>query len=149
MRFRELRIAWSVTWGVLCLLLIVLWVRSFQQHETISLRGEANHYLTFGANSGTVHLSGIGVIPYPSSPNRWWYYHSERATEPHKLFDWTVGTPRWPAPSCLPFWLPIVLATAFAVTPWITWSHRFSLRTMLIVTTLVAVGLGVIVYAMR
>ena len=29
MRFRKLRIAWSVTWGIACVLLIVLWVRSY------------------------------------------------------------------------------------------------------------------------
>src|SRR5215208_6728481 len=29
MRFRELRIAWSVGWGLACVLLIVLWVRSY------------------------------------------------------------------------------------------------------------------------
>ena len=29
MRFRKLRIAWSVAWGVVAVLLIVLWVRSY------------------------------------------------------------------------------------------------------------------------
>src|SRR4051794_7644371 len=29
MRFRKPRIAWSVFWGVACVLLIVLWVRSY------------------------------------------------------------------------------------------------------------------------
>ena len=29
MRFRKLRIAWSVAWGVWRVLLIVLWVRSY------------------------------------------------------------------------------------------------------------------------
>ena len=29
MRFRKLRIAWSVGCGILCVLLIVLWVRSY------------------------------------------------------------------------------------------------------------------------
>src|SRR6185295_19427494 len=29
MRFRKLRIAWSVFWGAACVLLIVLWVRSY------------------------------------------------------------------------------------------------------------------------
>src|SRR5689334_9944534 len=29
MRFRKLRIAWSVFWGVACVLLVVLWVRSY------------------------------------------------------------------------------------------------------------------------
>ena len=35
MRFRKLRIAWSVAWGVACLLLIVLWVRSYRQVDTL------------------------------------------------------------------------------------------------------------------
>src|SRR4051812_41646326 len=30
MRFRTLRIAWSVFWGLACVLLVVLWVRSYQ-----------------------------------------------------------------------------------------------------------------------
>ena len=29
MRFRKLRIAWSVVCGIACVLLIVLWVRSY------------------------------------------------------------------------------------------------------------------------
>ena len=35
MKFRKLRIALSVTWGVACLLLIVLWVRSFYFGDVI------------------------------------------------------------------------------------------------------------------
>ena len=38
---------------------------------------------------------------------------------------------------------------ALAAAPWIRWSRRFSLRTLLIATTLVAVVLGLIVYAAR
>ena len=29
MKYRKLRIAWSVVWGILCVLLIVLWVRGY------------------------------------------------------------------------------------------------------------------------
>jgi hypothetical protein len=29
MRYRKLRIAWSVAWGVLAVLLLTLWVRSY------------------------------------------------------------------------------------------------------------------------
>jgi hypothetical protein len=46
-----------------------------------------------------------------------------------------------------PHWLLIAGFTAVAVAPWIHW--RFSLRTLLIATTLVAVGLGLFVYAAR
>jgi hypothetical protein len=34
-RFRKLRIAWSVGWGVVCLLLIALWVRSYWWTDSI------------------------------------------------------------------------------------------------------------------
>ena len=36
MRFRKLRIAWSVVWGIACVLLIVLWVRSYWWGEQLS-----------------------------------------------------------------------------------------------------------------
>jgi hypothetical protein len=36
MRFRKLRIAWSVGWGIACVLLIVLWVRSYSWSESYS-----------------------------------------------------------------------------------------------------------------
>jgi len=34
-------------------------------------------------------------------------------------------------------------------TPWTKWSRRFSLRTLLIATTLIAVVLGLVVYVAR
>jgi hypothetical protein len=42
------------------------------------------------------------------------------------------------------YWLPVVVAAALAAVPWIC--YRFSLRTLLIATTLVAVMLGIAVY---
>ena len=38
MRFRKLRIAWLVAWGVACVLLVVLWVRSYWREEDIGGR---------------------------------------------------------------------------------------------------------------
>lgn len=46
-----------------------------------------------------------------------------------------------------PYWLLAVFATAFAAIAWIRW--RYSLRTLLVVMTLAAMGLGAIVYALR
>jgi hypothetical protein len=43
----------------------------------------------------------------------------------------------------LPHWFPVLLTALLATVPWLRW--RFSLRTLLIAITLVAVGLGVIV----
>jgi len=50
----------------------------------------------------------------------------------------------------MPLWLPSLGAAIMAILPWIRyWNWQFSLRTLLIVTTLVAVGLGLLVYANR
>ncbi len=61
--------------------------------------------------------------------------------------SWHIWGPLWAvgallAASVAPF-------AAIAVAPWIHWTKRFSLRTLLIATTLVAVGLGLIVLVLN
>ena len=47
----------------------------------------------------------------------------------------------------VPLWFPVAIAAGLATVPWaLQIPHRFSLRTLLIVTTLVAVVLGMIVW---
>ena len=48
-----------------------------------------------------------------------------------------------------PYWFAVLLATGFAAFGMQKLTWRFSLRTMLIATTLVAVGLGLIVWLTR
>ncbi len=43
MRFRKLRIAWSVVCGLACVLLIVLWVRSYWWIDGIPYRNRLKH----------------------------------------------------------------------------------------------------------
>jgi hypothetical protein len=45
-----------------------------------------------------------------------------------------------------PHWFVASAAAIFAAVPWIRWSNRFSLRTLLIITTLVATVLALIVW---
>ena len=47
------------------------------------------------------------------------------------------------------FWFLTLATIAAAVSPWIRWSRRFTLRTLLITTTLVAVVLGFVVYVLK
>jgi hypothetical protein len=50
----------------------------------------------------------------------------------------------------IPHWFPVLLTAMLFTVPWIRQlSWRFSLRTLLIATTLVAVVLGLICYAVR
>jgi hypothetical protein len=46
-------------------------------------------------------------------------------------------------------WFVVILVAAAGVLPSLHWSKRFTLRTLLIATTLVAVVLGLIVYVTR
>ena len=46
----------------------------------------------------------------------------------------------------VPYWFLILAAVAMAATPWLLSCRRFSLRTLLIATTLVAVVLGLVVW---
>jgi hypothetical protein len=145
MRFRKLRIAWSVGWGLLAVLLIVLWVRSYQSpHDQIRLAG-----ITCGSSHGNLWIikrrNGL-LIPVGIG---------FEATKDMEVLTLTTATAffysfsssgsEWVA-QC-PHWFLFAIAAVFAALPWI--NNRFSLRTLLIATTLVAVVLGLALYSAR
>ncbi len=49
----------------------------------------------------------------------------------------------------IPDWVLVGSTSLIGVLPWIPWSNRFSLRTLLIATTMIAVVLGLIVWLWR
>jgi hypothetical protein len=152
MRYRKLRIAWSVGWGLACVLLIVLWVRSYWWVDNICGDVGARYYLV---------CSFWGRTELNSLPENRGHglkrnsYEVGVTIEAPKKFEnsgfalsnghgqlLVIAFPHW------------FLATVFgcaAVLPWLPWgwSNRFSLRTLLIATTLVAVMLGAIVWLGR
>jgi hypothetical protein len=143
MRFRKLRIAWSVVWGVVAVLLCVLWVRSYWRVDYIEKETSV-----IGWNAGSVrgeiafsswHTSSLDI------PN--WKYenyqpdYNEPLPKGGFLFRVGNGALFVFAPHCS----LVLVACIFAALPWVRF-WRFSLRTLLIATTLVAVGLGLIVW---
>jgi hypothetical protein len=146
MRFRKLRIAWSVAWGLACVLLIVLWVRSYWKWDfviAVPFQGAE----TKGAESytGTASLQSIDR----NDPPHWSWSVFEidedalgvfAACRENTHFGFGVEREgnRWAI--LVPHWFLLLLAAAVAVAPWL----RFSLRTLLIATTLVALVLGII-----
>jgi hypothetical protein len=54
MKYRKLRIAWSVGWGVLCLLLILLWVRSYFGRTSYQILLTPNYRCYVHSLSGTL-----------------------------------------------------------------------------------------------
>jgi hypothetical protein len=139
MKYRKLRIAWSVAWGIVCRLLIGLWVRSYHHCDSYLLIGE--HQIT--SLHGKLIVDGVlrfsekvmmrtrGVVGFVQ----------------HYRFS-PPGITYLSGGLVIPVWLLLLATVGVASASWcVHW--RFSLRTLLVVTTLVAVGLGVIVYAMR
>jgi hypothetical protein len=147
MRFRKLRIAWSATCGIACVLLIVLWVRSYQNVEELNRTSESAICTYILSDSGTVSFGRQYIEPFesflPPEAHGWRYAEYGPNLGRHvKRFTF-----EWSAPEVMiraPAWFLALFPATLATLPWIKW--RFTLRTLLVATTLVAVVLGLIVY---
>jgi hypothetical protein len=162
MRCRKLRIAWSVVWGAVALLLIGLWVRSYWWQDTLHVNYAGRDTPNYTGTKSVNLISAQGRIAVTNKPMRW---APRIATDHSKIsdtfqpFDYTddfgnapsatwLRVMRWSKPSHtsveLPNWFLAPCFSALAMAPWLRW--RFSLRTLLIATMLIAAVLGLIVW---
>jgi hypothetical protein len=148
MSFRRLRIAWSVLCGVVCVLLIGLWVRSYWRLEILEKRTRLQ---AVQISSVKGHIAIARLDP--------------RATIGRSFSSVVAGdSADWRKKGCLgfayyhdglvtaliaPHWAPALLSATLAAAPWISRSYQYSLRTLLITTALVAVALGLIVWSIK
>ena len=147
MRYRNLRIAFSVTCGIACMLLILLWVRSYWRRDRLAgqfTSARAFHVDSFVgrlAMSWRVRPQGVAPVRTEFStyndPEGFWN-RNENILGFH-----IEGDPGITFVS-MPFWFLVVLTSSLCYLSWLPW--RFSLRTLLIATTLVALLLGLTVY---
>ena len=146
MKFRKLRIAWSVAWGVLAVLLIALWVRSYWWVDSIDIHISESTHACLGDLPGGIELKRvspqwIAENILDSIPVSTAFRNFENARPPFPIRAQGLlftGIRR----RCVPFWFLLLVTTAVGTAPWIRW--RFTSRTLLIATTLVAVGLRLI-----
>jgi hypothetical protein len=155
MRFRKLRIAFSITCGLACVLLIALWVRSYRVFDqwsynfssqrtltTVSVQGQSVLWLTpYRAIGGIQQSFGLYHLPIPVGSNAKAY--------PASWSGIGIGGTSETLSIRSPHYLLVLTAAILAGLPWLRWSRRFSLRTLLIAMTLVAVVLGLVCYAVR
>ncbi len=139
MKYRKLRIAWSVAWGVVAVLLVVLWVRSYWFGDFTVIKYSASHQFRLVSIDGVIG----SAIENPTAYNPRFIVGSE-AISPNG-FDWTIYHV-WGNHTrlCVPHWVLAIVPGSIAAVPWLP--LRFSLRTLLIAMTLVAVGLGLVVW---
>ena len=140
---RGLRIAWSGWWGLVCVLTIVLWVRSHHPYDGITspLPGSG---LLIMSRSG-----GLGVAIHRAEWDFGWSLFTLRPREVKLPYHTALGFVEYMADAQvyrvrLPYWCIIPILVAFAAAPWM--QMRFSLRTLLVATTLISVVLGLVVW---
>jgi hypothetical protein len=152
MRFHKLRIAWSVAWGLAAVLLIVLWVRSYWYLDGVGLRLSTDREVTVFSTYGRLNLTAFadsraGNFLYRTSHeiySKQWQKSFPNKPEPNVTQNWRCGiTKSGNFVLILPHSFAALLILPLAALPWI---RRFTLRTLLVATTLVAVVLGLTVW---
>jgi uncharacterized membrane protein len=144
-RLGRLRVVWSVFFGVLTVALVVLWVRSYWGRIGWEALTTATHRYEIYS------VEGVCIaIMYP----RVFLGFELRIDHPQELFlDLTTGTKLgighysdgYFSGVSIAYWLLTPIVILVAALPWLPF--RFSLRTLLIVTTLIAGTLELITWA--
>jgi hypothetical protein len=152
--YRVLRITSSAVCGVLCVLLIALAVRSYYRWESVVWGVTAQQGFLLCSHSGAVIVEYINVSGTTATLYKW---HVNSMPSPDtNVFPIGGIEESWAGFSIhgswnggflisVPYWFLFPTCAVLAAVPWIQWSRRFSLRSLLIATTLVAVVLGVVV----
>jgi hypothetical protein len=180
-RFRKLRIAWSMFFIFLAVVLALLWVRSYWRRSEVTAKSIKRHFgfqlVNIESSGGHIwanlttemgRIDGLPVEPgfyfVPSSSE-----YDKKIDEDDIEFEFGVDSlDNLPATlqmagfhfgkygkdddglhAIVPHWFLILVSAALAPLPWIRLPRRFSVRTMLIATTLVAIVLGLIVWATK
>jgi hypothetical protein len=161
---KYLRIAVTALSLTVCVLLVALWVRSYWWFDSVDSAGSETEYVRFISSSGQ-----LSVDKLHNNRRRYWKVESRTAEEAAAITQGAIpqiqqiqqltGRTMSPPPTFLfrwtderlsiraPHWLPVLLTAVSAAALGIRRPYRFSLRTLLIATTLVAVGMGIIVAA--
>jgi hypothetical protein len=141
---RYLRITCTVFCDIAAVLLIVLWVRSYgdSTSKEILVTPTCRFYLHSVQGTLALERSYREFIGRETMPI---YRKSDllRLTTNAGVYVQRSSTGTIESVS-ISYWLLVLVDIVFAAAPWIRW--RFTLRTLLIVTTLVAVALGMIVW---
>jgi hypothetical protein len=156
MRFRKLRIASSTICRIASVLLVVFWVRSYWWIDEI-IRVSPTSVCECCTYDGQIVFSKSDdartASAYMSSRGEGWLLNAAPVETWHKVSPPLLGQRIIRAFStkqnefAVPFWASSLIAVTLAAFPWIRW--RFTIRTLLIATTLVAVVLGLVVYTTR
>lgn len=154
LQHRKLRIAWTAFFAALTIALAAMWVGSISHHIAIMFPVSDKHCIVaYPIRNALVVCdegdwrrhpnwhTGIKISSLPS----WWILAENQVIQhgPFAEYHALEGTAYG-----VSFWLLIATSSCLALLSWII-QLRFSLRTLLIATTIVAVGLGLLLCAAK
>jgi hypothetical protein len=139
-RFRKLRIAWSVACSIAAVLLVSLWISSYRQSETVVRYSPKSLFRTSSTNGQICcWYERINALSWSGGAS--WQFMEGNTPAPFRPNGFSSSPPTL----TIPYWFALLCVLCAGVVAWPT--YRFSLRTLLIATTLVAVVLGLAVWA--
>jgi hypothetical protein len=151
MKYSKLRIAWSVFWSTLVILLIVWWVRSYRVYDTIDSVWPGARGMELGSHFGQFNFEISDPSPELGS-HYWIIIHQELdgdEAESLNLPGWfgKIGLRVGGGMYYFSFWFPFIGLMVTAAALWLP--LRFTLRKLLIGTALLSVVLGWLVLKAR
>lgn len=142
-KYRKLRIAFSAVCGLLCLLLIALWVRSYRVADNLVIRTSNGINDQFHSENGGLSLGRFQPIQHYLG----WHWRTDPSVDPPNGFRYG-RFPKGGLSIEVPHWFLVSVAAIFGTLPWLGFL-RFSVRTLLIATTLIGLILGTIIATNR
>ena len=166
---QHIRIAWTVLCGAFVLLTLLAWSRSYFREDNFTLKPKwgvvkiqsahgvvwYDHWqpsrtskMSITALEGYIrevhaHDSDEFHTAIPIAwPQTWFWLKNPRGWFPK--FQREANGPNQFLLT-VPYWLPLLVCSALGGIPWIRWSRRFSLRTLLVITTIAAIALTALV----
>jgi len=121
MNYRKLRIAFSFICGIACVLLIMLWVRSYWRTEGIAREtgGEVEEY---SWREGVFYF-GSGDTFWQAEDHPWKVFSTplpkHHAVSKPRLLP-AINSGEEHSYYVVPFWIPLFVFAALAVVPWCT-----------------------------
>jgi hypothetical protein len=118
---RKLRIVFSVLCGMVCLLLIVLWGRSYWKYDGVS-RFDANQVLTsLDSRIGRLTFAQIDyttISPVRMETHGWRWEGNQPLTEfggdaPTPSFEWSRE--KFGFAAVIPHWFPVIIFAGFGI----------------------------------
>jgi hypothetical protein len=154
-RFRRTRIAVSVFFGVATLLLAVLWVTTVESDCLLQLHTSTRTWEISHFPGDSIWTSNLSLAAYdtmrPMKPLYTGFPSKQPVTLQQRFerigIDANLGRTLNGFAISIAYPYLIVAFTLPIACVWLPASRRFSLRTMLIATTLLAVALGMLVWA--